>query len=116
MPRRPTEPLLWLMFSAGGIVAALLIPVLLVLFGLAFPLGWLSPPDHAHLLAVVRNPITRIVLVGACVLALFHAAHRLRHTIRDGLRLNHLGRPISVLCYGGALSGSAVAAYLLLLA
>ena len=64
--RRPLpEPLLWMLFSSGGMVAALMIPVLLFLFGIAFPLDWLTPPDHAHLFAVLRNPITRLVLFGA---------------------------------------------------
>ena len=62
MTRLKTEPLLWMLFSAGGVMAALLIPILLVLFGLAFPLGWLSPPDHAHLLSTLGHPLTRMVL------------------------------------------------------
>ena len=39
--KRSNEPFLWLLFSAGGVVAAILIPVHLLLFGIAFPLGWL---------------------------------------------------------------------------
>jgi fumarate reductase subunit D len=109
------EPLLWLLFSGGGMAAALLIPILLVLFGLALPLGWLSP-DHAHLHAVVTNPLTRLVLLGLSVLALFHAAHRLRYTIVDGLQLKRLAPASDAVCYGGALAGSAVAAYLLVFA
>ena len=35
---------------------------------LAFPLGLLDAPDHAHLLAVVHNPLTKLVLFGVCVL------------------------------------------------
>lgn len=74
--RRSAEPFLWLLFSAGGMVTALVAPVLLLLFGLAFPLGWLDAPDHGHLLAMVRNPITKLVVLVLVVLALFHAAHR----------------------------------------
>jgi fumarate reductase subunit D len=116
MGRRSAEPLAWLLFSAGGVLAALLIPILLFLFGLAFPLGWLPPPNHAHLLAVVRHPVTRVVLVALSVLALFHAAHRLRYTVRDGLKLRRQSRLINLFCYGGALVGSVVAAYLALIA
>jgi fumarate reductase subunit D len=116
MSRRSGEPLVWLLFSAGGVLAALLIPVLLFLFGLAFPLGWLPAPGHAHLLAVARHPLTRLVLVVLSVVALFHAAHRLRYTVRDGLQLRHLSRVINLVCYGGALAGSFVAAYVVLIA
>lgn len=110
---RSAEPFLWLGFSAGGVASALLLPILLLLFGLAFPLDWISPPDHAHLLAVVRNPLTRIVLFGAAALALVHAAHRLRFTLYDGLQLKRLKDLIATACYGGALLGTVIAAYLL---
>ena len=114
MAKRRAEPLLWLLFSSGGLAAALLLPVLLLLFGLVFPAGWVSPPDQAHLLSVAANPLTRIVLLGLCVLALFHWAHRFRYTLYEGLQLKHLSKLIIVGCYGGALAGSALAGYLLL--
>jgi fumarate reductase subunit D len=113
MAKRPLEPFLWLLFSAGGVLAALLFPVLLLLFGLAFPLGWLTAPSHAHLLAVLGHPVTRGVLFLVCTLALFHWAHRFRYTLYDGLQIKHLNELINFFCYGGAVVGSAVAGYLL---
>jgi fumarate reductase subunit D len=113
MVRRPIEPLLWMLFSAGGVLAALLIPILLFLFGLAFPLGWLTPPTHEHLLAVLRHPLTRVGLFLFCMLSLFHWAHRFRYTIYDGLQVKHLNEVVNALCYGGAIVGSITAAYLL---
>jgi len=44
----------WLLFTSGGLAAALLLPVLLVLFGLVFPAGWAAAPTEAHVLAVAR--------------------------------------------------------------
>ena len=102
-----------MLFSAGGVVSALLMPILLALFGLAFPLGWLQPPSHEHLLAVLSHPLTRLVLFGLCFLSLFHWAHRFRHTLYDGLQIKHLNEVIAVTCYGGAIVGSVAAAYLL---
>lgn len=113
MINRHPEPLLWLLFSAGGVAAALLMPILVVLFGLAFPLGWLQPPPYEHLLSVLSHPLTRLVLFGLCMLSLFHWAHRFRHTLYDGLQIKHLNEGIAALCYGGAIIGSAAAAYLL---
>ncbi|MGD9762133.1 MAG: fumarate reductase subunit FrdD [Candidatus Binatia bacterium] len=107
--RRPIEPFLWLLFSIGGVLAALFVPILVLLFGLAFPLGWLSPPTHEHLLAVLSHPITRLVVFGLCMMSLFHAAHRIRYTLHDGIRLKH---PIvDAVCYGGAVIGTIWAAY-----
>ena len=116
MGKRKAEPLLWSLFSAGGLAAALLLPVLLVLFGLVFPAKWISAPSYAHALAVARYPLTRIVLLGLCVLALFHWAHRFRYTLYEGLQLQHLSRLIILGCYGGALVGSGFAVYLLFVA
>jgi fumarate reductase subunit D len=110
--KRPAEPFLWLAFSAGGVAAALVLPILLLLFGLAIPLGWLSP-DYAHLHTVVAYPLVRLGLLAVCVLALVHAAHRLRHTVTHGLRLGHLAGLIAAVCYGGALVGSVAAAAVL---
>jgi fumarate reductase subunit D len=113
MAKRSIEPFLWLLFSAGGVLSALLMPSLIFLFGLAFPLGWLSPPTHEHMLAVVGHPLARIVLFFLCLLSLFHWAHRFRYTLYDGLQIKHLNEVINALCYGGAIVGSIAAAYLL---
>ena len=113
MAKRSIEPFLWLLFSAGGVLAALLVPILLFLFGFAFPLGWFAPPGHEYLLAVLRHPLTRGVLFLLCMLSLFHCAHRFRYTLYDGLQIKHLNELINLFCYGGAVIGSVVAAYLL---
>ena len=113
MAERSNEPFLWALFSAGGVVAAFLIPVLLFLYGLAFPLGWLDPPSYQSTLAMVRHPLTRLVLFVLCSLPLFHWAHRFRFTLYDGLQIKHLNEVINVFCYGGAVIGTAIAGYLL---
>lgn len=112
-PRLSAEPFIWLGFSAGGVASALVIPALLFLFGLAFPLGWIEPPDHAHLLAVVRHPLTRLVLLGVFVVSLIHFAHRFRFTLIDGLQLRRYDPVVATGTYGLALAGSAFAAWLL---
>jgi len=113
MKKQSNEAFFWMLFSAGGVVAALLIPVHLFLFGLAFPLGWIQPPTYDNLLALVRLPLTRIYLFVLCSLPLFHWAHRFRYTLYDGLQVKHLNEVIFSLCYGGAVVGTVVAGYLL---
>ena len=115
MSKRPIEPFLWMLFSAGGVLSALLMPILVFLFGVAFPLAWLSPPSHAQLVAVLSHPLTRMALVTLCTLSLFHWAHRFRYTLYDGLQIKHLNEVINLCCYGGAIVGSVTAAYLVLL-
>ena len=113
MTKQSNEAFFWVLFSAGGVVAALLIPVQLFLFGLAIPLGWVPPPTYEHLMSLVRMPMVRIYLFVLCGLSLFHWAHRFRFTLYDGLRVKHLNEIIFTLCYGAAVVGTIVAAYLL---
>jgi fumarate reductase subunit D len=110
---RPIEPLLWMLFSAGGVLAALVMPIFVLLFALAFPLGWIAPPPHDALLGVLRHPLTRAGVFVLCTLSLFHWAHRFRYTLYDGLQIKQLDELINTLCYGGAIAGSLVAAWLL---
>jgi len=116
MIKRDAEPFLWMLFSAGGVVSAMLMPALLFLFGIAFPLGWLTPPDREHMRALIADPLVAVALIGLIVLSLFHWAHRFRHTLYDGLQIKHLQEVIATVCYGGAVLGSAAAVYLLWLA
>jgi fumarate reductase subunit D len=113
MTSRPIEPLLWILFSAGGVLAALLIPVLLALFGVLYPLGWVSPPSYGHLIAVLGHPLVRIAVLLFCTLSLFHWAHRFRYTLYDGLQIKHLTGLVNLFCYGGAILGSAAVGYVL---
>lgn len=113
MARRPLEPFLWLLFSTGGVLAALFIPALVLLFGVAFPLGWLTPSSHAHLVTLIGHPLTRLILFLLIALSLFHWAHRFRYTLYDGLQIKHLNELVNVFCYGGAILGSVAGAYIL---
>jgi fumarate reductase subunit D len=105
MSKRRIEPIVWLTFSVGGVVAAVFLPVLAFLFALAIPLGWIDAPDHDHLAAVVGNPVTILVLLGTFVVMLVHAAHRFRYTLYDGLQIKQK-LLVAVLCYGAAAVGS----------
>jgi fumarate reductase subunit D len=113
MTERRILPLVWLTFSGGGVIAAVFLPVLIVLFGLAFPLGWISPPSYEHLHAVASNWLTRLVLLGLFVPMLVHSAHRFRYTLYDGLQLKMRGT-IALLCYGGAAAGMLASVVVLL--
>ena len=96
--------------------AALLLPVHVFLFGLAFPLGWIEPPGYESLVGLLQSPVTRLYLLVLCVLSLFHSAHRLRYVLYDGAQIRHLDEVIVVATYGGAFAGSVGAAYLLFVA
>ncbi|HEV2386261.1 MAG TPA: fumarate reductase subunit FrdD [Candidatus Acidoferrales bacterium] len=113
MARRQLEPFLWALFSAGGVVAALFIPVHLFLWGVAVPVTGITPPSYAAALAAAQHPAARLYLLAICSLPLFHWAHRFRYTLYDGLQVKHLNEIINTFCYGGAIAGTAAAVYLL---
>lgn len=104
--RRPIEPLWWLLFAAGGTVAALVVPVLILLTGIAAPAGWAPQAfAHAHMRSLASHPLARIVLLFIISLPLFHWAHRFRYTLAEGLALKRAWVPVAVACYGAAVVG-----------
>ena len=112
--KREAEPFIWLGFSAGGMIAALVLPVAAFLFAIAIPLGWLHP-GFPHLSAVLTNPITIVLMIIGFVLLIIHAAHRLRYLLYDGLKIKRRTL-VGGLCYGGAVVGSAAVIVLLIMA
>jgi fumarate reductase subunit D len=102
------EPFLWLLFSAGGVAAAIVLPVLAFLFAFAIPLGWVDQPTHEHFQHVLATPIAFLGLLGSFVVMLVHSAHRFRYTLYDGLQIK-LRKTVAFLCYGGAVVGSVLA-------
>ena len=96
---RSNKPMLWLPFAGGGLVAALITPVLILITGVLVPLGLL----HLHydtIAAFAHHPIGKLMLFGAVALPAWHAAHRLRMTAHD-LGLGS-GIVIKAACYGTA--------------
>ena len=105
--RPSNEPLLWSMFSAGGMVTALLMPILIIVTGLLLPAGVL---EFERLDDLFANPIVRIVVFGVAFVTFAHWAHRFRHTLVD-VGLKPLATPIALLCYGAWLAGTIWAAF-----
>ncbi|HVT15695.1 MAG TPA: fumarate reductase subunit D [Thermoanaerobaculia bacterium] len=100
--RPPREPFFWALFSAGGMLTALVLPAAALYLWVSRPLGWVAAPTHAALMAHVASPLVRVALFVLIALGLFHWAHRFRYTLYDGLQLSHLYGLIATICYGGA--------------
>lgn len=107
----PREPFLWALFSSGGMAAAMLLPALAFMLCLAGPLGWFGPTSHEELMGVFGIPMVRLVLFGLVSLSFFHAAHRLRFTLYDGMQLYHLNPLIAALTYGVATAATLMAGW-----
>lgn len=107
------EPFWWSLFGAGGAISALFLPILLLIFGLAIPLGWVEAPTHAHLSALIVPFYVRILLFAIIAFSLFHWAHRFRFTLEEGLQLQPWDKLIAILCYGSAILLTLFAGYTL---
>ncbi len=112
--KQSREAFWWSLFSAGGVLSALLMPALMVASGFVVPLRDQHEGRVAYddILCVVSWWPVRIVLFGLFFLAFFHAAHRMRHIVMD-LGWRHRTAPLSLLCYGGAVAGMVMAAWVL---
>ena len=104
--RPSNEPLPWAIFSAGGVIIALLIPILIVITGFLVPAEEI---EFADLEDPFDNPLVRLVVFGVAFFTFFHAAHRIRHTLMD-LGLRSAALPVAVVSYLAALAGTIWAA------
>jgi fumarate reductase subunit D len=109
------EAFAWALFSAGGFVGAVVLPINIAVIGVAYAAGWL--PDRtmsfARVLHLARNPLVKLYLLAVIALPLFHWAHRFRFAIHHqfGIQWKRL---VAALCYGTAIAGTGLAIYLLI--
>ena len=109
-----SEPFWWGMFSQGGVIAALLVPIHIFLTGLAIPLGLIDPEllSHERMMGLLKNPFVKIYLCVLIILPLYHAAHRIRFSLVE-LGFRSIANALPILCYGAALLGTAGVIYVL---
>jgi succinate dehydrogenase subunit D len=96
---RSNKPILWLPFAAGGLVAALITPILIFITAVLVPAGFFHL-SYEKVVAFAHNPVGKLILLGLVALPAWHAAHRLRMTAHD-LGLGG-GVAVKAACYGSA--------------
>ncbi len=114
--KRANEPIVWSLFGAGGVLSALLGPILILITGIVAPTGTGLPPDalaYPRVLAFAQSWYGKAALLAVISLFLWHAVHRIYHSLHDlGL---HAGAGAATVCYGFALVATLTTAYLLLI-
>ena len=103
------KPLVWLPFAAGGMFAALFLPVLIMITtGLILPGATTYEAAHGF----ASHWLGKLVILGFVLLPAWHAAHRLRVTAYDfGIRADGT---VAYVVYGGAALLSLLAVVFLL--
>jgi fumarate reductase subunit D len=113
--KRSHEPIFWSLFGAGGVLSALVAPILIFITGIIAPIGLWMPEQalaYSRVLAFAQHWIGKLLLLAVISLFLFHAVHRIYHGLHDlGV---HAGTGAMVAAYGSALAGTLIAAWLLL--
>ncbi len=115
MNKRSNAPVFWLLFGAGGMLSALLGPVLVLVTGVLAPLGLLLPRDlisYRNILPFAQHWLGKGLLFAVISLFAWHAVHRIFHSLHDlGIRG---GMGAKLACYGFALVVTLAAAACLL--
>jgi fumarate reductase subunit D len=108
-PRGAQKPALghlfwWFMFSQGGLFAAVLLPVHILVQGILGPLQIVPVVDRHYdtWISILGNPIVKLYLLALIALPFFHFAHRLRYLLVDLGVPAAKSTPAQVLFYGGA--------------
>jgi fumarate reductase subunit D len=111
---KSNEVLWWSLFSAGGVMAALAMPALILSTG--FLLGTndtsMAAERYVQLQSVLSWWIVRLALFVVISLSFFHCAHRIRHTLMD-LGVRGVSLLLMMICYGGALAGTIASAVIM---
>lgn len=112
--KRIIEPFWWTLFTLGGTIAALVLPILMLVFGIGIPFGFLEPPSYNDLAAFLESWWMRSILVVVISLSMYHWAHRFRYTLYEGLQLRSMKHAILFACYGTATVITVIAGIFLL--
>ncbi len=105
------EAFWWSLFSAGGVLAALFLPAIILVTGLFLPFFSGQDVDavYGRLHATLSMWWVRGLIFVVVFLSLFHCFHRIRHILMD-LGLRHASTALSVCCYGIAGVGTVLIA------
>jgi fumarate reductase subunit D len=111
-----THLIFWFLFSQGGVIAALLIPVHVLIQGILGPLTVVPVVDRHYdtWVNVLGNPLVKLYLLVLIAVPFFHFAHRIRYLLVDfGV---HAAKtvPAQVVFYGGAVAVTLVTIWVLL--
>jgi fumarate reductase subunit D len=113
--KRSNKPVFWSLFGAGGMLSALVGPMLVFVTGIAVPLGFLLPREtmsYDRMLAFVVSGLGKLIVLLVIPLFLFHGLHRMYHCLHDvGI---HVGAVLKAVFHGLAIAGTVACLYLLM--
>lgn len=111
---RSHEPIFWGLFGAGGMVAALILPIFIVITGLLYPLGIIPAEllSFDRIFAFASSWWGALILLVVICFPLWLSLHRLYHCLHD-FKI-HAGVRTQTVFYGIAYTATITSIVLLL--
>lgn len=106
----------WFLFAQGGVLAAILLPVHMLVQGILGPLGIVPVVDQHYdtWYSALGNPIVKLYILVLIAFPFFHFAHRLRYLLVDLGVPAAKSAPAQAIFYGGAVLVTLATIYILL--
>jgi fumarate reductase subunit D len=106
----------WFLFANGGGLAALVLPVHILVQGILGPLDIVPVVDQKYdtWINILGNPLVKLYLLALIAFSFFHFAHRLRYLLVDFGVHAAKSLPAQVVFYGSAVVVTLVAVWVLL--
>lgn len=106
----------WFLFSQGGVIAAVLLPVHVLVQGILGPLGIVPVVDRHYdtWVRLLGNPFVKLYLLVLIAAPFYHFAHRLRYLLVDFGVHAAKSVPGQAIFYGGAVVITLVTIWVLL--
>ena len=106
----------WFLFANGGGLAALVLPVHILVQGVLGPLGIVPVVDQHYdtWISILGNPIVKLYILALIAFSFFHFAHRLRYLLVDFGVHAAKSLPVQAAFYGGAAVVTLFAVWVLL--
>ena len=106
----------WFLFANGGGLAALVLPVHILVQGILGPLGIVPVVDQHYdtWISILGNPIVKLYILVLIALSFFHFAHRLRYLLVDFGVPAAKSLTAQAIFYGGAVVVTAATIWILL--
>ncbi len=79
------KPIYWILFAAGGMISALVLPALIVILSWLLPFGVIGSADtfYQTVSPLFQNGLFYLVVVAVLFMILWHTAHRFYYVLHD---------------------------------
>ncbi|MGY6771499.1 fumarate reductase subunit FrdD [Gallibacterium sp. ZY190522] len=79
-PKRSNEPVVWLLFGAGGAISAVFFPVLVLILGFLLPFGLVSPDN---IIAFAHTWLGKLAILVLLIFPTWCGIHRIHLGLHD---------------------------------